>query len=1725
MSLNDYQESVFKSRAIPYKATQAIQDRQLMALKMATAQLTDLIQGIADKGEGGQVNRGLFLAKKQAIQNLMVQLAQGMGQDISESVSAVTEETAALMQEVTDKLATDQDQEVDLSNLATVPETVLQNYVHRADSEGLKISPDIWAGNQTALIENQVLSAISRGQSAKSLAQDLEQFINGGSVGMGHSIAYKTMRLARTEINTAYHETRRLSAMASPVVAGMQWRLSNRHPKWDICDLLADQDLYGLGQGVYPSEQLPPKPHPNCICYTMDKLRDPSEWQEPKPIIKVKTTPNSFSLNNLADSLATVKATDNYITKQYQIFEALMDRTIADADKYPPPEPSMPEAPSAQPSPDWLEAIPDEAFNQWYEDLVSPYSKAAGDSQLEDITGFAMYDVMTEATYKEIVKATALKGEALTQDEFVNVFKKHDEKDWKGNSYYDGVLKMALPGDDTILELANADIAKAAENLVGLAEAGTFGVVKPKAPTADVEPTTPPPEADVDNYGKLQDELSFYLPEAVYKDLLWEVSLWEVSAIPSVLQNPDNLKQLWASIAPDYITDLGQTAADFNAIKDHLLSLVADQPSPTPPTPEADVGWLDNVPEQSFLDYYDGDSSNPDLAEGFTIMELMEPNTFEKIVKDAITKGGKLSQEEFEASFKKHDEKDFSGQTYFDGTIEMQEMMGEPFLELANVEVAKTAESLMSSAKGGAFSTPKPSPTVALEDKAQYDKLQDQLSFDLPEDVYVSLLKQVQADNSILLDPQNFQDKWYGSDSNVGAKYIPTSADLYKFVDSLTSTVLSQPSPAPAPEAPPAPKPFDLTPNNTTSVTVDLFDLGPFEGQVKKAKEQGFPIDTNQLQMVSSLGGSTGAKLVKNVDNNEQFVFKQGGNQLHLREEIVADSIYQTFQGKKSVNVPEFEVYQEDNGELTKLAKYLDDTVSLGDVLNGTFSNKTVTADKIKAKVQQGFVLDAVLGNWDVAGTAYDNILITKRGKIYRVDNGGALRFQNQGQTKGGAFADQPNELWSLLDANINPSAAKVFSGLDLAEVKKQAKSLYRQRDQILDNPLLDDELKKKLDRRLQALNDPFFWQRAEREYDRLGIATVAQKKKVDRETVEAYQEQMTGVMAVAEQDSKLGRIALEIDQETVEGLTGNIQKNSDRQGQESYTLEFKVTQASDAKFQKAAKGLGAQKKSWEFITREYDQADGVWKDLGVGSQYPISLLDTYIYQDPAGAYEFKYVSGASGQRAMRGTTRITVNGSLDDFKAQLPQILSDLQLDPNLLAQPTETYKTKLKAAQMLQQFLPNKMWKAGWDKQFAKSSDEQESQELIELAQKEIAMAAGVSTDEVQRWLDDTNMEEGFSGYKVNTVKNKNYQDAIQKDISYLTHNISPENVARVFSTQGSGLMSTRNRFSRGLTVGGASSETDLQTGGADSAFTRVVNKQTGSMARVGGLGGNVMLVLDKQLLNRTDWYAYNADIYGGTDWKKYDHESNRKGAIELGSMGSTSNEVMFRQGIPESAVQGIVCADSETKDTLMRVLNNAGITQIGSMPISDETIQVAYKQAETDYYKDPATLKDASRLLKPEPEESIGVDNDKVIALKTSLKVTEEWYQDGTLDEAAYQAAKSALEGELAKATGTQKAIPEINLEYFDSEIEPKLKGSANKKKKIKEVYALISDELETYASQAVNTPNFVNGSEAEKEEYIEDWTTEFLVSGKYGGSISGGQFSITLKAVLDGMGLLS
>jgi hypothetical protein len=77
---------------------------------------------------------------------------------------------------------------------------------------------------------------------------------------------YQARMIARTETVQAFAEVYTQTTQQQPYVVGYRWTLSGSHPRPDDCDVLAHQDLDGLGPGGYLAGNVPSAPHPNDLC-------------------------------------------------------------------------------------------------------------------------------------------------------------------------------------------------------------------------------------------------------------------------------------------------------------------------------------------------------------------------------------------------------------------------------------------------------------------------------------------------------------------------------------------------------------------------------------------------------------------------------------------------------------------------------------------------------------------------------------------------------------------------------------------------------------------------------------------------------------------------------------------------------------------------------------------------------------------------------------------------------------------------------------------------------------------------------------------------------------------------------------------------------------------------------------------------------------------------------------------------------------------------------------------------------------------------------------------------------------------------------------------------------------------------------------------------------------------------------------------------------------------
>lgn len=160
---------------------------------------------------------------------------------------------------------------------------------------GLKLSEQIWNKNQNYRknINKILVSGVATGEDCVTVARGIEKYVKNGAKSFAkdypnmmsrmqgrvpEDISYEALRLARTEMTSAYGMGTMKSATLNPANRGVKYILSASHPKYDICDEITSADRHGMGPGAYPIDEAPEYPfHPNCLCIMTMVNEEPEE--------------------------------------------------------------------------------------------------------------------------------------------------------------------------------------------------------------------------------------------------------------------------------------------------------------------------------------------------------------------------------------------------------------------------------------------------------------------------------------------------------------------------------------------------------------------------------------------------------------------------------------------------------------------------------------------------------------------------------------------------------------------------------------------------------------------------------------------------------------------------------------------------------------------------------------------------------------------------------------------------------------------------------------------------------------------------------------------------------------------------------------------------------------------------------------------------------------------------------------------------------------------------------------------------------------------------------------------------------------------------------------------------------------------------------------------------------------------------------------------------------
>jgi hypothetical protein len=262
----------------------------------------------------------------------------------------------------------------------------------------------------------------------------------------------------------------------------------------------------------------------------------------------------------------------------------------------------------------------------------------------------------------------------------------------------------------------------------------------------------------------------------------------------------------------------------------------------------------------------------------------------------------------------------------------------------------------------------------------------------------------------------------------------------------------------------------DSMPTNPAPVDEEVDTVDPEEpvatdSDLQELEQAAGPIDVSAWKKIKSSSGSNPGGEYEAPDGTHFFV-KQSKSDRHAKNEILASDFYQAA-GVHHLELGYANV--DGKGKLGTIAPMLDGS-------QDNFESK-LSDPEYKKAFQEGWAVDAWLGNWDVVGLNFDNALTDKDGKAIRVDPGGAMLFRAMGSPKTDSmFTDEVGEWDSMRTDPNNYQTHKVFGDMTdqqiVDSVNKVALFDDAKIDALVDKNNFDEADAIKLKQKLKARRD-----------------------------------------------------------------------------------------------------------------------------------------------------------------------------------------------------------------------------------------------------------------------------------------------------------------------------------------------------------------------------------------------------------------------------------------------------------------------------------------------------------------------------------------------------------------------------------------------------------------------------------------------------------------------------
>lgn len=236
------------------------------ALKDALGAVDKSLTSLVGKESKSAVTRRLQMAlTHKEIRRTLEQLFGDVGSTIKgyhgKAAVAAADAAIADQKRLLSKIFNPQDADLYAKSLRQTAERNIESVMTRVLQTKMPLSKRVYKTRALSqgLVDRAINNGLARGDSFTKIASDVKSLIDPDVPG---GVTYAAKRLARTEVNNAFHAQSIHDAQNQPWVTQMRWNLSKVHQPddGDLCEEYAQQ-------GTFPVEHVPDKPHPHCRCF------------------------------------------------------------------------------------------------------------------------------------------------------------------------------------------------------------------------------------------------------------------------------------------------------------------------------------------------------------------------------------------------------------------------------------------------------------------------------------------------------------------------------------------------------------------------------------------------------------------------------------------------------------------------------------------------------------------------------------------------------------------------------------------------------------------------------------------------------------------------------------------------------------------------------------------------------------------------------------------------------------------------------------------------------------------------------------------------------------------------------------------------------------------------------------------------------------------------------------------------------------------------------------------------------------------------------------------------------------------------------------------------------------------------------------------------------------------------------------------------------------------